>query len=198
MSKYSELVPLSSITPFNVGLTSASEATMISVLGRPKMPLTTDDQPDHASDIVKHLEGKAKLSDRISVRGIGPAIVSLRKVLEKVKAERPDLFNALSSAGMLVVRLRRPTSGRPSAQISNHSWGTAIDFSIDGGRPQGDTGQVIPRGIALLVPYFNAQGWYSGIAFHDDMHFEVSEEKIRAWARDGVIAAPKAKASTRQ
>jgi hypothetical protein len=187
MSKFSQLVPLSSITPFNVGLSSASEATMISVLGRPKMPLTTDDQPNYASDIVKNLEATARITNKIRVTGIKPTIESLRKVLQKVKDEQPDLLNALSSAGMLVVRLRRPTSGRPSSKISNHSWGTAIDFSIDGQKPAGDTGQVIPRGIAMLVPFFNAEGWYSGIAFHDDMHFEVSEEKIRAWTNDGTI-----------
>jgi len=50
MSKFSEFVPLSSITPFNLGLSSATQETMISLLGRPKLPLTAQDQPDHVSD----------------------------------------------------------------------------------------------------------------------------------------------------
>jgi len=88
---------------------------------------------------------------------------------------------------MLVVRLMRPTSGIPTAKISNHSWGTAIDFNIDGGVPPGNTGQSIPTGIAKLVPYFNRAGWYSGIAFHDDMHFEVAEETIKQWSASGQL-----------
>jgi hypothetical protein len=189
MSKYSDLVPISSITPFNVGLRSASQETMISVLGRPKLPLTTQDQPDHASDVVKKLKTTAKVADSIRVTGIKPAVRSLRDVLTKVGADDPKLVSVLASAGMLVVRLRRPTSGTPSAKISNHSWGTAVDFCIDGHEPVGDMGQKVPRGIAILVPYFNAAGWYSGIAFHDDMHFEAAEETILKWAHDGDLAS---------
>ena len=189
MSKFSDLVPLSSITPFNVGLSSATEETMISLLGRPKLPLTIQDQPDHASDTVKRLETTAKVSSNIRVNGIKPAVKSLRDVLAKVGDANPQLLAALSSAGMLVVRLRKPTSGQPSNKISNHAWGTAIDFSIDKKGPVGDTGQKVPRGIALLVPFFNAAGWFSGIAFHDDMHFEVADETIRKWAADGSLNA---------
>jgi hypothetical protein len=185
MSKFSEFVLLSSITPFNVGLSSATQETMISLLGRPKLPLTTQDQPDHVSDTVRKLQTRANVADTIRVTGIKPAVKSLRDVLSKAAAENPQLVAALSSAGMLVVRLRRPTSGNPSTKISNHSWGTAIDFAIDGKDPVGDTGQKVPRGIAMLVPFFNAAGWFSGIAFHDDMHFEVAEETIRKWAQDG-------------
>jgi len=190
MAKFSDLVPLSSITPFNVGLSSASETTMISVLGRPQMPLSTDDQPDHASDTVMHLAATQTVIGKVRCTGIKPALDGLRKVLTAVNAQNPDLIKALRSSGMLVVRLRRPTSGRPSSQISNHAWGTAIDFSIEGNPPVGNTGKQVPRGIAMLVPFFNAEGWFSGIAFHDDTHFEVSEEKIRTWAKDGTI--PKA------
>lgn len=187
MSRFSDLVSLSSITPFNVGLKSASEETMISALGRPRMPLTVHDQPDHVSDTVKRLQITAKVADNIRATGIKPAVKSLRDILGKAAASDPGLVRALSSAGMLVVRLRRPTSGTPSTKISNHSWGTAIDFSIDGKDPVGDTGQKVPRGIAMLVPFFNAAGWFSGIAFHDDMHFEVAEETILKWAHDGEL-----------
>lgn len=187
MSKFSDMVLVSSITPFNIGLSSATQETMISLLGRPKLPLTTNDQPDHVSDVVKKLQTTAKVTDKIRVTGIKPAVKSLRDVLSKAAAKDQSLVAALSSAGMLVVRLRRPTSGAPSTKISNHAWGTAIDLSIDGKEPQGDTQQKVPRGIALLVPFFNDAGWYSGIAFHDDMHFEVAEETIRKWARDGEL-----------
>jgi hypothetical protein len=41
MSKFSDMVPLSSMTPFNAGLSSATQETMISLLGRPLLPLST-------------------------------------------------------------------------------------------------------------------------------------------------------------
>ena len=189
MSKFSKPVPLTDITPFNVGLRSATEETLISVLGRPRLPLTTEDQPDHASDLVKRLHVTQKITKKIRVTGIKPAVQSLRDIFRKVGDQKPDLIDALGSAGMLVVRLRRPTSGKPSTKISNHSWGTAIDFNVDGQEPPGDTGQTIPKGIAMLVPFFNEAGWFSGIAFHDDMHFEVSEETIRKWAQDGSLSS---------
>ena len=64
-------------------------------------------------------------------------------------------------------------------------WGTAIDFKIVGFDAPGNTGRTIPKFIALLLPHFNRAGWFSGIAFHDTMHFEVSEEMIRKWSNEG-------------
>jgi hypothetical protein len=186
MSIYANPVPLSSIVPFNTGLQSATEATMISLLGRPRMPLTTEDQPDRASDLVRALE----VTDTVAhfrVNGIRPAVKSLQAIFARIEQDEPALAQAVGYSGMLVVRLRRPTSGPPSKKISNHAWGTAIDFHIDGHEPPGDTGQTIPLGIAKLVPYFNKAGWYSGISFHDDMHFEVAEGTIRQWSGDGLL-----------
>jgi hypothetical protein len=74
-----------------------------------------------------------------------------------------------------------------SNQISNHAWGTAVDFKIVGFEAPPNTGQSVPRFIAILIPLFNEAGWYSGVGFHDSMHFEVSEERIRKWADDGVL-----------
>jgi hypothetical protein len=120
--------------------------------------------------------------------GISPAVDSLKAVLAVIRKEHPDLLAIIGSAGMLNVRLRKPTSGGISTQISNHAWGTAIDLTIDGDAAQGSTGQNIPRGIGMLVKYFNMAGWYSGIAFHDDMHFEVAEETILAWQQKGLLS----------
>jgi hypothetical protein len=37
------------------------------------------------------------------------------------------------------------------------------------------------------VPFFNAQGWYSGIGFtaRDTMHFEVADGTMHDWAAAG-------------
>jgi D-alanyl-D-alanine carboxypeptidase len=94
----------------------------------------------------------------------------------------------LSNEGMLSVRMRKPTDGSVSKQISNHAWGTAVDFKIVGFEAPGNTGQTVPRFIAILIPVFNAAGWYSGVAFHDSMHFEVSEQRIRQWANENLLS----------
>ena len=137
---YSEMIPITSVLPINAGLRSASEHTMVSVLGSPQLPLTTTDQPKRASDLVKKLKTSAKITDHISVEGIRPAIDSLREALKRVFDQEPDLKNVLGTEGMLNVRYRKPTSGKKSTQISNHSWGTAIDFKIVGKKAPGNTG----------------------------------------------------------
>ena len=96
-----------------------------------------------------------------------------------------SLASVLRTAGMVSVRLRKPPSGIPSTQISNHAWGTAIDLRLGKEKAPGNTGDKIPPFIAVLLKDFHAAGWYSGIAFHDTMHFEVSESLIRQWAADG-------------
>ena len=188
---YLTMVPLQSLLPINVGLRSAQEETMISLLGSPQMPLTTKDQPKRASPQVKALEHEEKLSKNIQVTGIRPAVASVSDVLKKAFAQEAkaghDFESVLVDDGMLVVRYRRPTSGRPSTKISNHAWGTAIDFKVISHAPPGNTHGKIPRFIAVLLPFFNAAGWYSGIGFSDTMHFEVADGTIHDWAVSGAL-----------
>lgn len=189
MTKLSDMVKISTISNLNVGLSSAREETMIACLGSPQMPLTTDDTPERASPMVRNLETYTKIGS-VSVDGIAPAVKSLKAILTQAFTDVPELKTALRGSGMLVVRLRRPTSGKPSTKISNHAWGTAIDLRLDKMAPPANTGLVVPYFIALLVPYFNRAGWYSGIGFADDMHFEVADQTIRAWSHDGTIGTP--------
>ena len=191
IAHYLELVDLHAFLPINVDLQSAQETTMVSALGAPRMPLTTTDQPDHAGALVKALSSTLKVSDHVVVTGIRPALADLKTILaaafDSEKKAGHDLESVLGTEGMLNVRLRKPTSGKPSTKISNHAWGTAIDFRILGHSAPGNTGGRIPRFIGVLVPFFNKLGWYSGIAFHDMMHFEVSDAKVRQWAKDGML-----------
>lgn len=184
---------LDNYLPFNTGLHSASENTMISLLGSPLMPLTTTDQPNRVSPLVKKLLRTISITENIVVTGIFPAVESLQNILSKAFEHEKELGHhfdsVLVSHDMLNVRLRKPTSGRISTKISNHSWGTAIDFKIIGGNFSGDTGHTIPKYIAALLPFFNQAGWYSGIAFHDTMHFEVAEETIQNWQQNGLFEA---------
>jgi len=185
-------VELSHYLPINTGLRSATQETMISLLGSPAMPLTTEDHPSKASPTVKKLMKTVKVSAHVVVTAIQPALDSLAVVLKNAFASENlpangghDLEGVLGTDGMLVVRLRRPTSGIPSNKISNHAWGTAIDMKITGHSSPANTGDHIPRFIAVLLPFFHQEGWYSGISFHDTMHFEVSEGTAQAWSDQG-------------
>lgn len=188
MTQLTDLVPVDSISPYNVGLASATQDTMTACLGWPKPVLTTHDQTSHASMAVHRMLQSVSIAN-VHAIGIKPAIASLTAILTAAFSATPALKEPLRSAGMLSVRLRRPTSGAPSDKISNHAWGTAIDFHLLGQDAPGATGSHIPYFIARLVPHFNAAGWYSGIAFHDDMHFEVADQTIHRWADQGLFNA---------
>lgn len=187
MTRLADLVPLEPLLPLNVGVTNASEETMISALGRPQLPLTWSDQPDRASPAVKKLLVDDSIG-KVRVSGVKPAVESLKQILSAAFTDTPAIETSLTSAGMLAVRYRKPTSGIVSYKISNHAWGTAVDFALVGEEAPGKTGDQIPYFIALLLPHFLAAGWYSGIAFHDDMHFEIADETIKAWAVAGKFA----------
>jgi hypothetical protein len=184
-------VPLADVLPINKNVSSATENTMVSLMGSPKIPLTTKCQNARGSDIVKALAVTQKITDLFSLTGLTPALESAKRALDAVFKEAPELKKVLSTEGMLCTRFRKPTSGKKSTKISNHSWGTAIDFKIVGFNAPGSTGNTIPRFVAIMLPHFNKEGWFSGIAFHDTMHFEVSEELIRTWSKEGKLSEKK-------
>lgn len=103
--------------------------------------------------------------------GIRPAVASLRGVLSAVRRELPELYPLLGNAGMLVNRLQRGSS----TKLSNHAFGTAIDFYIDRYLTQRGSHRS-NRGLDALAPFFNRAGWYWGATFPTDdaMHFECS------------------------
>jgi hypothetical protein len=180
--RYMQRVELADILPINKGLSSAKEETMISLLGSPQRPLTTVGQNERASSLVKRNLDLKRMSPLFRLQGIEPAVADVKTVLAQAFAAEPDLESVLSTEGMLSVRMRKPTDGSVSTKISNHAWGTAVDFKIIGFDAPADTRHTVPRFIAILIPLFNAAGWYSGVGFHDTMHFEVSEERIREWS----------------
>ncbi|MEP7032163.1 MAG: M15 family metallopeptidase [Pseudolabrys sp.] len=187
----SDPIPISSISNLNKGLSSAKESTMVAMMGAPREPLTTSCQNDRASPAVTKLLETRRMTPNFRLSGIKPALDSVETVLNNVKAAHPELIAQLSTEGMICVRHRKPTSGAPSTQASNHSWGSAVDFKLIGHDAPGNSGTVVPRWVAILVPFFNQAGWFSGIDFKDDMHFEVADETIRQWKKDGKLDAPK-------
>src|SRR5277367_5923262 len=122
MGKFAELVPISSVGPFNVGLHSAQEQTMLSLLGKPNMDGldTSCSHNDQASELVRKLLVTESVGP-FRAEGVRPAIDSLIRVFKAIDPADADLFTEISNAGMLCVRFRKPTSGAVSHALSNHS-----------------------------------------------------------------------------
>jgi hypothetical protein len=186
-----DLVLISSIANLNAGLKSAHSSTMIAVLGAPQEPLVQNScRNDQASPAVMRLKETRQITPRFKLTGIKPALDSVQAIVAKVQVAHPELFAVLDTEGMMCVRHKKPTNGGFSDDPSNHSWGTAVDFKLAGGEAPGATGTKVPQWVAMLVPFFNDAGWYSGISFADAMHFEVADGTIRKWKADGLLGAP--------
>lgn len=185
MSEWSQLIAASEIPPYNIGLNVGREETLAALLGRPVgVPDNRACYNALATQRTALLTIKASVGP-FEVTGLRPAVESLTAVFAAAKKALPKgFFSAVGNAGMLCVRKRRPTSGQPTERLSSHSWGTAIDISFDGVADVTPDG-LVQRGIAAIIPFFNAEGWYAGAAFKDDTHFEVAEQTLQAWAKAG-------------
>ena len=173
----------------NAGISCARQQTMLALLGNPCNDYDVQCQPV-TNPVLKKLIVLENVGP-FKVTGLKPAIDDLRKIFSKVKEDRPDLYAALGTAGMLCCRLVRGST----TAISNHSWGTAIDLRINDDLDVRGDGKVL-QGLVDLAPFFNRQGWFWGAGFRieDGMHFEVGEERIRDFHKAGLfgvgVAAP--------
>jgi hypothetical protein len=174
----------------NVGLRSAGNRFMLANFGNPRSSYNTDCQP------VTHPKLKRMMVTRsvgpFRVTGYLPAVESLARVMADIKAEQPEIYALLGSAGMLCARFVR---GSRTA-ISNHSWGTAIDLTIAGSLDAPGNGRV-QRALALIAPIFNRHGWFWGATFgrEDAMHFECGQALLTSFLKDAGEAPVKAASS---
>jgi len=170
----------------NPGLTNARQITMKTLLGSPRGSFTKDCLPvtnPNLKDLIRTED-----VGPFRVTGLGPAVASLKEVLADVRNEQPEVFAGLGTAGMLCCRLVRGSA----SSISNHSWGTAIDLTLNGLLDQrGDKNRTTQSGLARIAPIFNRHKWYWGAGFpiEDSMHFELSDQKIRELHAAGVFGA---------
>lgn len=179
---YSKWVPAPSPGSLNGGLSSPSNTLMLELFGVPSSSKSQNCAPPTNPKIKRLLVTRDV--GPFNVTGIVPAVESLTRIFNKVKVQKPRLYNEAKTAGMLCCRLQRGSS----RLWSNHSFGTAIDLYFGTGVvPRGE--DFIHQGVLELYPFFHNEGWYSGAEFSvcDAMHFEVATETLRRWEKEGKI-----------
>jgi D-alanyl-D-alanine carboxypeptidase/Putative peptidoglycan binding domain len=171
------LVPKPSRDSINQGLLAVSPSFMIKHLGQPRENYASDCRPVTNPVLKRHMTTGSV--GRFRATGLSPAVQSLSAALAQVQREQPAVYEALGTAGMLCCRLIRGSA----TGISNHSWGTAIDFTLNGVLDRRGDGKV-QVGLTLIAYIMNQHGWYWGAAFgtEDAMHFEASQSLVTQWA----------------
>ena len=167
---------------FNKGVTQPRNKTMLALLGRPREDLGTDCRG------ISNPRLKALVETRqigpIKATMLKPALDSLERIVAKLKEDEPDIYAKLGTAGALCVRLIRGST----SSVSNHSFGTAIDITLQGELDPFADG-TMQIGLVILAEHFNEEGWYWGGGYNreDGMHFEVGEEILQKWVDEGLI-----------
>ncbi|EXI83055.1 MAG: spore cortex-lytic enzyme [Candidatus Accumulibacter appositus] len=163
-------------TGINTGVRPARQATMLQLLGSPRHTYGRDCQPVMNPNLKVHIVTRSVGPFRVT--GFDKAVHSLTEIMAEIKATKPDIHDALGSAGMLCARFVRGSE----VSISNHSWGTAVDLTLDGNLDQRGDG-FCQQGLAEIAPIFNTHGWFWGAGFRteDAMHFEVADDTIHSW-----------------
>ncbi|MBN1606015.1 MAG: M15 family metallopeptidase [Polyangiaceae bacterium] len=171
-----ELIPAAAVTGYNVGLSSAGNATMQARFGAPRTTYSNQCQP----------VTNATLSRRMVTRSVGPfrvtgldsAVISLTRIMANIATQQRLVYRVLGHQGMACARY---VTGSHTA-ISNHSWGTAIDLTITGVLDARGNNQ-IQFGLHLIADIFNREGWFWGAGFRteDAMHFEAGRALVQTW-----------------
>ncbi len=167
-------------TRFNKGITQPRNKTMMEILGPPRDGYSTDCQPVTNAHL-KELMDTRQIGP-ITLTMLRPALESLERVMERLKKSDPDIYAKVGTAGAICARFIRGST----TAVSNHSWGTAVDLTLEGQLdPFADGGTQF--GLLILAEYFNDEGWFWGAAYNreDSMHFEVGEESLRQWLAEG-------------
>jgi len=171
-----EHIPKAKVTGYNVGVSSSGNATMQGRFGAPRNTYSQACQ-----GVTNHT-----LATRMVTRSVGPfvasgldqAVTSLSTIMTAIALDQRLVYRVLGNAGMLCARYVRGSN----VNISNHSWGTAIDLTIAGDLDtRGD--EQIQFGLQLISGIFNTNGWYWGAGFptEDAQHFEVGSALVQTY-----------------
>ena len=116
--------------------------------------------------------------------GLKPFCTVLEKIDATLKKDNSNIYQRLRHCGVLSCRLTRVSK----SVISNHSWGIAIDLTLDSRRDIALDGADL-KDLSAIASAFIDHGLYWGIAFPrpEATHFEASQQLIESWAHDGLI-----------
>lgn len=180
-----EEFPVPAASAMNTGIEPCPTSYLEHLFGLPiARPFPKDcAESDHASSF---WEKRFKSLDvgPFNVTGHHLAVKLLEESLRAVKLADSELYNSLSSAGMLCLRHVR---GNPHI-LSNHAMGLAVDFKFKGVLPPRGDKKVL-GGTLRLYQILKTFGWFWGAEFRidDDMHFEVGSAKVREWTAKGIF-----------
>lgn len=182
LDSYAQVVVIPARRTLNQGMTVATPNFLEELLGRPRQTLSDDCEP-MTNETLREMLVLEEVGP-IRVRMLKPAVESLHRVFQEVRRTDPDLYDRIGTAGSLCVRRIRGTTDR----LSSHSFGTAVDLTIDGRLDDFGSGMT-QLGLTILADFFAAEGWIWGAAFgrEDSMHFEVSRETLLQWREEGRI-----------
>ena len=182
LDAYAQVVLIANRREVNKGINVAGSRWLEQFLGRPRENLS-DNCEAMTNPKLKSMLVVANVGP-IRVSMLQPAVDSITRVFEKVKATDPDLYARINTAGSLCVRQIRGTRGR----TSTHSFGLAVDLNIDGKLDTLGDGKT-QLGLTILADFFNEEGWAWGAAWgrEDSMHFEVSKQMLQQWRKEGKI-----------
>ena len=111
---------------FNKGITQPRNKTMQEILGPPRDSYSSDCQSVTNPRLLALLEERQV--GPIRVRMLKPALDSLERILNRLKESDPDIYAKFGTAGALCARYIRGST----TSVSNHSWGSAIDVTLQG------------------------------------------------------------------
>lgn len=175
-----KLVPKAPKGSVNTRLSGCPGSLLISLLGKPRKTFSQECQSVTNPSIQKLMVYGVNISPdpthKFVVSGLKPVVYLLKCALADLHESKPALFKRLGNVGMLCCRYIRGSS----KSLSNHSWGTAVDFTIDGVvDPYGDD-KMFPE-LLEVYAFLKNWGFYWGVSFkkEDAMHFEASAETIR-------------------
>lgn len=182
IDNYAQVVLIAQRRRINEGLQVASPAFLKDFLGSPR-DMLSDDCEEMTNPVLKGMLEVRQVGP-VKVRMLAPALDSLERVLERVRATDEDLYNRINTSGSLCVRQIRGAIGL----VSSHAFGLAVDLNIDGALDTLGDGKT-QLGLTILADFFREEGWIWGAAFgrEDSMHFEVSRELLEQWRAEGLI-----------
>lgn len=145
-----------------------------SLIGNTDTPMTSKFWLNRTVTIQSH--------DKFKTRGNKHFVLRVKACMDVIKVKDYELYQAIGSAGSLVVRWVRGAEG----VLSNHGLGFAQDFTINGVLdPRGDN--MVQTGMLELYKYLKDFDlfWGAGFRIEDAMHAELSGHVVHKRIKEG-------------